>query len=123
MGMPIHDYLDFHGQQAAFEHLGAYYQGTVNVSGTDGPVRYDGAFVTASTFDVIDATPQLGRGFIEGEDVPGAEPVALRARVIATYINRRSSSSPSPVSSERPEGKSPSHSMITNTTSNSRPLA
>ena len=31
------------------------------ISRTDGPVRYDGAFISATTFDIIGAVPQIGR--------------------------------------------------------------
>ncbi|MGD8816023.1 MAG: ABC transporter permease, partial [Acidobacteriota bacterium] len=77
MSVPMHDYLDWDAQQTSFEQLGAYYEGTVNVSGSEGPTRYEGAFITADLFDVIHATPQLGRGFLAGEDRPDAEPVVL----------------------------------------------
>lgn len=77
MSVPVHDYLDFRDQQSTFAKMGAYYTGTVNVSGEEGPVRYEGAFITASLFDVIAATPASGRGFLPGEDTPEAEPVVL----------------------------------------------
>ncbi len=77
MGVPIHDFRDWRAQQTQFDDIAGFYEGTVNVSGTDGPVRYDGAFISATTFDIISAVPQIGRGFIEGEDTPQAEPVVL----------------------------------------------
>ncbi len=77
MGVPVHDYLDFRAQQTTFESFGAYYEGTVNIRGTDGPIRYDGAFMTASALETINAVPQIGRAFLEGEDTPDAEPVVL----------------------------------------------
>ena len=77
MDTPIHDYLDWRAQQTTFEDLGAYYTGTVNVRGTDAPDRYEGAFITASAFEILGVQPILGRTFLEGEDTPDAEPVAL----------------------------------------------
>ncbi len=77
MSVPIQDFLDWRAQQTQFEDIAGFYEGTVNVSGTDGPVRYEGAFISATTFDVIGAVPQIGRGFFEGEDTPQAEPVVL----------------------------------------------
>jgi len=77
MSVPVHEYRDWSAQQSSFEELGAYYEGTVNVSGNEGPMRYEGAFITAGLFDVINAAPQLGRGFLPGEDSPEAEPVVL----------------------------------------------
>jgi len=82
MSVPIHDFLDWRAQQTKFEDVAGFYEGTVNVSGTDGPVRYEGAFISAGTFDLISAAPQLGRGFIEGEDAPHAEPVVLLSDAI-----------------------------------------
>jgi len=75
--VPQNDYIDWRDQQTVFEKLGAFYEGTVNVSGSEGPTRYEGAFITADLFDVINATPQIGRGFLPGEDSPEAEPVVL----------------------------------------------
>ena len=77
MSVPIHDFLDWRAQQTQFEDIAGFYEGTVNVSGTDGPVRYDGAFISAATFDLIGTAPQIGRGFIAGEDAPQADPVVL----------------------------------------------
>ena len=77
MGVSIHDYLDWREQQTSFEHLSAYYEGTVNLRGTERPVRYSGAFVTANTFPTIGAQPQLGRLFREDEDEPGAPLAAI----------------------------------------------
>ena len=72
MGVSIHDYVDWREQQTSYEHLAAYYEGTVNLRGTERPVRYSGAFVTANTFPTIGVQPQLGRLFREDEDEPGA---------------------------------------------------
>jgi predicted permease len=77
MSVPIHDFLDWRAQQTRFEDIAGFYEGTVNVSGAEGPVRYDGAFISAATFELIDTAPQIGRNFMEGEDTPQAEPVVL----------------------------------------------
>lgn len=77
MAVSIHDFLDWREQQRSFEQLAAYYEGTVNVRGTEKPVRYSGAFVTANTFSVIGVQPQAGRLFLEGEDDPGAPATAI----------------------------------------------
>ena len=77
MGVSIHDYLDWREEQRSFEHLAAYYQGTVNMRGTERPVRYMGAFVTANTFAVLGVQPVLGRLFREDEDEPGAPSAAI----------------------------------------------
>lgn len=71
MSVPVHDYLDWRGQQKSFESLAAYYQGTVNVTWSDRPERFDGAFITANGFAALGVQPFLGRGFREDEELPG----------------------------------------------------
>jgi putative ABC transport system permease protein len=75
--VPIHDYVDWRAQQRSFEGLAAFYTGTVNISGTEKPERYDGAFITANAFRLLRTRALLGRTFREGEDAPGAEPVIV----------------------------------------------
>ncbi|MCB1055917.1 MAG: ABC transporter permease, partial [Acidobacteria bacterium] len=76
--MYVPDFVDYRAQQTSFTDLGAFYTGTVNLTGNDGiPERYDGAFITAGTFPLLGVQPVLGRTFVEGENQPGAEPVVL----------------------------------------------
>jgi len=77
MGTPIHDYLDFRAQQRSFTGIGAFYRGTVNVSGTEKAERYDGAWVSSELFDVLQVRPLLGRTFTREEETPGAGNVAI----------------------------------------------
>lgn len=77
VSVPLHDYLDWQAQQTSFEQLGAYYFGTVNISGNDRPERFNGAFVTANTLTILGIRPLLGRLLLEGEDHPAAEPVVV----------------------------------------------
>jgi predicted permease len=77
MQMPIHDYLDYRAQQRSFTGIAAHYGGTVNVSGAEKAERYDGAWVTADLFDVLQARPQLGRTFRREEETPGLGNVAV----------------------------------------------
>ncbi|MFH1500003.1 MAG: ABC transporter permease [Verrucomicrobiota bacterium] len=76
--LPTADFLEIGRAQRSFEDLAAFRLGTVNVSGTGvRPQRYGGAFVTANLFDVLRASPRLGRPFLRGEDQPGAAPAAI----------------------------------------------
>ena len=77
MEVTQHDFADWRAQQRSFSGLGAFYTGTVNVSGTERAERYDGAFISANAFEILRVRPHLGRTFRQGEDMPGAEPVAL----------------------------------------------
>ena len=72
MEVTIHDYRDWRERQRSFEHLAAFYQGTVNIRGTERPERFDGAFMTANSFDVIGVQPILGRSFRPEEEQAGA---------------------------------------------------
>jgi putative ABC transport system permease protein len=72
----VHDYMDWREQQSSLEELAAYYNGTINVTAGEGPERYDGAFMTASSFRVLGVQPVLGRSFRDEDDIPGA-PVVL----------------------------------------------
>ena len=50
---------------------------TVNLSDLDLPERYNGAHVSANLFRVLGVAPILGRDFIDADELPGAEPVAV----------------------------------------------
>jgi putative ABC transport system permease protein len=73
----LHDYLDFKAAQTQLEPMGAYHEGTVNVSGGDQPERYDGAFLTAEIFEILGVPPLLGRTFTMDESAVGAAPVVV----------------------------------------------
>jgi predicted permease len=77
MGTPIGDYVDYRDQQQTMSPFGAYYTGTVNVSGEGEAERFTGAFVTASTFEIPRVRPHLGRYFQAGEDTPGGPRVVV----------------------------------------------
>ena len=74
---PIHDFHDYRDQQHSFSAIAGFYQGTVNVSGAEKAERFDGAWVTAEMFDVLQARPQLGRTFTREEETPGRGNVAV----------------------------------------------
>jgi putative ABC transport system permease protein len=73
----LHDARDLAERQTSFRSLFAVYSGTINVSGDERPVRYDGTFVTANAFEQLGVPPALGRTFAAGEDVPGAPLAAV----------------------------------------------
>jgi predicted permease len=72
MGVTEHDFHDWAAQQTSFEALGHFSTGTVNLSGTEGPERFDGAFVSANLFDILRVPPAIGTTFRPGDDVAGA---------------------------------------------------
>ena len=78
MPVTIYDFEDWREQQRSFESLAAYVVVTVNVSGTEGqPIRYTGARVSASLFDLLGVQPLPGRTFTPAEDYESAPPVML----------------------------------------------
>src|SRR5262249_16534241 len=68
---------DFGDQQTSFEALSAFSTATANFKALNAPSRRRVCFVSANFLEEARATPLLGRGFLPGEDKPGAEPVAL----------------------------------------------
>lgn len=74
---PLHDFEEWRSEQTVFTDLAAYTTGTFNVRGSEGAERYFGAWMTANALDLLRAPPMLGRGFLEGEDAPGAALVAI----------------------------------------------
>jgi predicted permease len=81
-GLGVHDYLDWGARQRTLQGLGAFARGTVNLSGTERPERYFGAFVTANTFDLLRVRPVLGRAFLPAEQGPDAPAVAMISHTV-----------------------------------------
>ncbi|MFN2316525.1 MAG: ABC transporter permease, partial [Gemmatimonadales bacterium] len=72
MSVSLHDFLDWREQQRSFTPMAAFYSGTVNLSGTEGPERFDGGFVSAELFRTLRVAPILGSDFRDSDDDPGA---------------------------------------------------
>src|SRR6185295_4597865 len=65
-------------RQTAFEQFGAYALTPVNLATEEErPERFAGAQLTSAAFAALGVAPLFGRGFREGDDRPGAEPVIL----------------------------------------------
>ncbi|HKG91366.1 MAG TPA: ABC transporter permease, partial [Gemmatimonadaceae bacterium] len=72
MQVTPHEYVAYREQQKSLEELAAYYGSSVNVSGTEKPQRFRGAFITANGFSVLRVRPLIGRTFGPADDAPGA---------------------------------------------------
>ncbi|MBI4520069.1 MAG: ABC transporter permease [Gemmatimonadetes bacterium] len=72
MAVTQHDFYDWREQQTSFEGLAAFRSGTANISGTEGPERYNGAWVSANAFALLRERAVLGSTFREGDDAAGA---------------------------------------------------
>ncbi|MEE8147286.1 MAG: ABC transporter permease [Longimicrobiales bacterium] len=84
MSVSIHDYTDWREQQTSFEELGAYYEGTANLRGSERTDRYDGVFITANALATLGVQPILGRLFTEDEDGPGGASVVILGHQVWT---------------------------------------
>ncbi len=72
MSVSQHDFFDWRETQESFEGLAYFSSGTVNLSGTEGPERFNGAFVSANVFDLLRVRPIVGGTFRDGDDLTGA---------------------------------------------------
>jgi predicted permease len=72
------EFLYLRGRVPGFRQVALYRSRDAIVREGDAPARLlSGVSASAELFDVLGAQPMLGRGFRPGEDVDGAEPVAL----------------------------------------------
>lgn len=78
MGVSVHDLADWQEQQTAFESLGAWGTGPVNLGTEEGrPQRLTGGRFTPDVFEVLQVQPILGRAILDEDARAGAEPVIL----------------------------------------------
>ncbi|MGD2067288.1 MAG: ABC transporter permease [Gemmatimonadota bacterium] len=70
-------YLHYLGSTRALDAFAVYTDDNVNLITEGTPRRLAASRATARYFDALGVRPLLGRTFAEGEDRPGAEPVAI----------------------------------------------
>jgi len=76
--VPFHDYRDMRDRQTVFQGLASGYSGTINLAREGSPPeRVRGSYVTANAFTGLGISPIIGRGFLEGDDAPGAPALLL----------------------------------------------
>ena len=77
-GISDRDYLAFRDQDQAFENVASFTKGTTaNLTGAGDPVQIPVAYVTTQFFATLRTNPEIGRGFLVGEDIPGRDNVVL----------------------------------------------
>ena len=74
----VQDLAVWQERQSSFEKMGAFGFAAMNLSDEEGrPERVPGAQLTVAAFEALGVQPILGRGFRDGDDRPGADPVML----------------------------------------------
>jgi putative ABC transport system permease protein len=71
------EYLDWRERNHSFEQLAGWTSGYYNLAGALEPEQVWGVRATASFFDVFQAKPIVGRGFLPEDEQPGHDQVAL----------------------------------------------
>lgn len=71
------EYWEFRETADAFESMAAMRGAATNLTGLEVPVRIQGAAVTPAFFELLGASPVLGRAFSDDEAAPGAAPVVV----------------------------------------------
>ena len=74
----VQDFVIWKQRQTSFERIGPYGFSPINLSTEEGrPERFSGGLLSVAAFEALGVQPVFGRGFREGDDRPGAEPVVL----------------------------------------------
>ena len=76
-GVSQADFAAYRDQNRSFESIALYNNSETNLTGAGEPERLEITTVTADFFKVFGVNPFLGRGFVEGEDVPGKNSVCV----------------------------------------------
>jgi len=71
------DFLDWKSQNNVFDYMSAIWSDEFTLTGKGEPEVVSGASVSANFFKLFDENPERGRGFVEGEDQPGRNHVAV----------------------------------------------
>ena len=70
------EFVEFRERNQAFEEVGAYRSGAVNLGTQDQPRRVVSAVITSELMPVLGVAPIRGRQFTRADTLPGAEDVA-----------------------------------------------
>jgi predicted permease len=85
----VPEFMDFREQNHVFEDVAGYSGQDVLYAGNQGAHLFDGAWVTANSFDLLGMKPFLGRAITSDDGKPGAAPVfAMSYRLWTKQFNR-----------------------------------
>src|SRR5262249_6061493 len=76
-GASVLNYLSWKELNRSFQDLGAIGGASYALTGRGDPEQFNAATITPSLLPVLGVQPIAGRNFREGEDRPGAAPVAM----------------------------------------------
>ena len=80
--VPMLEFIEWRKQQQAFEGLAGYYSGTANLTIGDRVERYNGAFLSANSFEILKIKAALGRTLQPEDDLPGSPDVIVLSNKI-----------------------------------------
>jgi predicted permease len=70
-------YLFYRSENRTLDGMGIFGNRSVNLTGGEEPERVDAAFVTSTLFSTLGIVPEQGRSFVETDNEPDAESVAI----------------------------------------------
>ena len=76
-GSSLLNYLSWKEQSQSFDSMAVFSFGTYNLTGRGDPEQINGTPMSPSLMPVLGLHPLLGRSFAEGDDRPGAPPLAM----------------------------------------------
>ena len=71
------EYWDLRERNRSFSRIAAFSNGTLTLTGSGTPERFDAGYVSADAIPLLGVAPALGRSFAAEEDLPGRPPVVL----------------------------------------------
>src|SRR5215216_603339 len=78
----VPNFLDWQRQHSVFEDVAALEMATYNITGWGEPQRVASARITANLVSMLGVAPALGRSFLQEEEEPGRNKVALLSDVL-----------------------------------------
>jgi predicted permease len=76
------DYFDYRRDARSFERLSAAQAWGATLSGLERPERLSGLQVSSDLFQTLGVPPYLGRTFVDGDDQPGRERIAVLSHAL-----------------------------------------
>ena len=75
--LSLREIVSYREAGSSFAQVATYMETSANLTGGDEPERVRAAAVSANLFDTLGASALFGRGFLPGEDEPGAAPTVV----------------------------------------------